>query len=292
MTGRGDLDRRLDEEIEFHLEQQIEKNLRAGMSPAEARRAARLKFGGVESAREYARDEFRFAWAYDFARDARIAVRMWSRSRGAALVAVLTMAIGIGANTAMFSLVSALLLHPLPYPDADRLVSIWDASDKNPKNEVAFANFADWKARQTLFESLGLYRWWTVNVTGGPEPERVQGYQLTAEALQALALKPQIGRLFTAEENQPGRNYVALLSDGLWRRRFGADPRVLGSTVMFNGVAREVIGVMPKELNYPPGAEVHRSSRPHPRTHREPAGPRLLRGGPPQAGGQRGSGES
>ncbi|MBX7186939.1 MAG: ABC transporter permease, partial [Vicinamibacteria bacterium] len=110
--------------------------------------------------------------------------------------------------------------------------------------------------RQTSFESLGLYRWWTVNVTGGPDPERVQGYQLTAEALQALAMKPQIGRWFTAEENQPGRNYVALLGDGLWRRRFGADPNVLGSTVMFNGVARQVIGVMPKELNYPPGAEV------------------------------------
>jgi predicted permease len=256
LTGRDDLDRRLDEEIRFHLDQQIEKNLRAGMSPHEARRAARLKFGGVESAREYTRDEFRWAGAYDFARDARIAVRMWRRSRGAALVAVLTMAIGIGANTAMFSLVSALLLHPLPYPDTDRLVSVWDSSEKNPRNEVAFANFADWKTRQTSFESLGLYRWWTVNITGGPEPERVQGYQLTAEVLQALALKPQIGRWFTAEENQPGRNYVALLSDGLWRRRFGADPNVLGATVMFNGVARRIIGVMPRELNYPEGAEV------------------------------------
>jgi len=95
-----------------------------------------------------------------------------------------------------------------------------------------------------------------VNVTGGPEPERVQGYQLTAEVLPALAMKPQLGRWFTAEETQPGKNYVALLSDGLWRRRFGADPSVIGSTVVFNGVSRQVIGVMPKELNYPPGAEV------------------------------------
>ena len=148
MSGRDDLDGRLSEEIQFHLEQQVQKNLRAGMTPSEARRAAHLKFGGVESAREYTRDEFRFAWAYDFARDMNIALRMWKRSRGAAVVAILTLAIGIGANTAMFSLLSALVLHPLPYPEADRLVSIWDSSEKNPRNEVAFANYLDWKAQQ------------------------------------------------------------------------------------------------------------------------------------------------
>jgi putative ABC transport system permease protein len=256
MSGRDDLDGRLSEEIQFHLEQQVRKNLRAGMTPSEARRAAHLKFGGVESAREYTRDEFRFAWAYDFARDMNIALRMWKRSRGAAVVAILTLAIGIGANTAMFSLLSALVLHPLPYPEADRLVSIWDSSEKNPRNEVAFANYLDWKAQQKSFETMGLYRWWTANITDGGRPERVQGFQFTGDVLAALRMKPELGRLFTPEESEPGKERVALLSHGLWVRRYGANPAVLGSTITINSVPRTIIGVLPREMNFPPGAEV------------------------------------
>ena len=256
MTGRDDLDHRLSEEIQFHLEQQIEKNVRAGMTPEQARRAAHLKFGGVESAREYTRDEFRFAWFHDFARDMRMALRMWKRSRGAAIVAILTLAIGIGANTAMFSLLSALVLHPLPYPEADRLVSIWDSSEKNPRNEVSFANYVDWKAQQKSFEGMGLYRWWTSNITDGGRPERVQGFQFTGDILSALGLKPRLGRFFTPEESEPGKERVALLSHGLWERRYGSDPGVLGSTITINAVPRTIIGVLPKEMNFPPGAEV------------------------------------
>lgn len=256
MTGRDDLDRRLSEEIQFHIEQQIEKNLRGGMSPEAARRAAHLKFGSVESAREYTRDEFRFAWLHDFARDMRIALRMWKRSRGAAAVAIVTLALGIGANTAMFSLLSALVLHPLPYPEADRLVSIWDSSEKNPRNEVSFANYLDWKAQQTSFEAMGLYRWWTSNITDGGPPERVQGFQFTGDIVKALGLKPQLGRFFTPEESEPGKERVALLSHGLWVRRYGSDPGVLGSTITINAVPRTIIGVLPKEMNFPPGVEV------------------------------------
>jgi|CXWL01.1.fsa_nt_gi putative ABC transport system permease protein len=256
MSDRDDLDRRLSEEIQFHIEQQIEKNLRAGMSEGDARKAAHLKFGGVESAREYTRDEFRFAWFHDFARDMRIALRMWKRSRGAAVVAILTLAIGIGANTAMFSLLSALVLRPLPYPDAERLVSIWDSSEKNPRNEVAFANYVDWKAQQTSFETMGLYRWWTANITDGGRPERVQGFQFTGDILAALGMKPELGRFFTPEESEPGKERVALLSHGLWVRRYGANPAVLGSTITINSVPRTIIGVLPREMNFPPGAEV------------------------------------
>lgn len=256
MSGRDDLDGRLSEEIQFHLEQQVQKNLRAGMTLSEARRDAHLKFGGIESARESTRDEFRFAWLYDFARDTRIALRMWKRSRGAALVAILTLAIGIGANTAMFSLLSALVLRPLPYPEVDRLVSIWDSSEKNPRNEVSFANYLDWKAQQKSFETMGLYRWWTANITDGGRPERVQGFQFTGDVLAALGMKPELGRFFTAEESDPGQERVALLSHGLWVRRYGSDPAVLGATITINSVPRIIIGVLPKEMNFPPGAEV------------------------------------
>lgn len=256
MSDRDDLDRRLSEEIQFHLEQQIEKNLRGGMPPEAARRAAYLKFGSVESAREYTRDEFRFGWLHDFARDMRIALRLWKRSPGAATVAILTLAIGIGANTAMFSLLSALVLHPLPYPEADRLVSVWDSSEKNPRNEVSFANYVDWKAQQTSFEAMGLYRWWTSNITDGGVPERVQGFQFTGDILKALGLKPHLGRFFTPEESDPGKERVAVLSHGLWVRRYGSDPGVLGSTITINAVPRTIIGVLPKEMNFPPGAEV------------------------------------
>jgi putative ABC transport system permease protein len=256
VSGGGNLTQRLDEEIRFHIDQQIEKNIRAGMTPEEARRAAHIRFGGVERTVEYTRDQFRFAAFHDFARDLKIAARMWKRSRGAAVVAILTLAIGIGANTAMFSLLNALILNPLPYPDVDRLVSIWDASERNPHNEVSFANYADWKTQQKSFEKLGLYRWWTCNITGDGTPERVQGFQLTAEILPALGLKPFLGRWFTAEENLPNAERVMLLSHGLWLRRFGGNPSVLGTTVIVNDVPRHVIGILPPDLNFPPGAEL------------------------------------
>ncbi|MEO8362285.1 MAG: permease prefix domain 1-containing protein, partial [Vicinamibacteria bacterium] len=229
MTARrDDLDGRLNDEIQFHLDQQIAKNVRAGMSAEEARRAAMIKFGGVERTREYTRDQFRGAGVREFMRDVQIAIRSWKRSRGAALVAILTLAIGIGANTAMFSVLRAIVLNPLPYPEPDRMVSIWDFSDKSPHNEVSYANFADWQAQQTSFQSLGVYRWWTANITGDQEPERVQGFQLTAEAIDVFGLRPHLGRWFTRNENEPGKDKVVLLSYGLWQRRFGADQAILG----------------------------------------------------------------
>ncbi len=256
MTSRKDLNERLDHEIRFHIEQQTEKNIREGMTPDAARRAALLKFGGVDRTLEYTRDQFRWASVDELMRDLRVAVRMWKRSRGAAAVAIFTLAIGIGANTAMFSLLNALILNPLPYPEADRLVSVWDASERNPHNEVAFANFLDWRAKQRSFESLGLYRWWTSNLTSDGTPERVQGFQATADVVEAFGVRPHLGRWFRAEENEPGQDKVALIGYGLWQRRYGAAPEVLGRRITVNGVTREIIGVMPKELNFPPGADL------------------------------------
>jgi putative ABC transport system permease protein len=181
---------------------------------------------------------------------------MLTKSPGVTAVAVLTLALGIGANTAIFSVVHALLLKPLPFPEMERLVAIWDESARYSHNEVTVANYLDWKAQSQSFEHLGVYRWWSTNLTGVEPPERVQGFLVSASLLDALGMKPALGRSFRTEENEPGKDQVAILMHGLWQRRFGGDPNIVGQTITLNGVARTIIGVMPPEFNFPRGAEV------------------------------------
>ncbi|MFY9609356.1 MAG: ABC transporter permease [Blastocatellia bacterium] len=188
--------------------------------------------------------------------DLRYAVRSSIKAPGFTLIAILALALGIGANTAIFSFVNALLLNPLPFPELDRIVAIWDESPGAPHNEVAFANYVDWGAHQSSFEHLGLYRWWDANVTGIDPPERVQGFLVSANFLDVIGVKPALGRAFLTEEDQPGKDSVALLSYGLWQRRFAGDVSVIGQTIALNGVARTVIGVMPQDYNFPRGVEL------------------------------------
>src|SRR3954465_8755601 len=147
---------RLDDEIQFHLEKQIEKNLRAGMSTEDARRNAFLKFGGVERAREGARDEMRFAWFADGVRDLKISLRSLARMPSFAIATVLTFALGLGAAVAMFSVVNGVLLKPLPYPDSDRIVRLYQLSQTNARNNVSGPNFADWQSGTHGFQHMAL----------------------------------------------------------------------------------------------------------------------------------------
>ena len=191
--------------------------------------------------------------------DFRYALRNLIKRPGFMAVAVITLALGIGANTAIFSAVQALLINPLPFPSQDRVVAIWD---KNPShgvehNEVAMANYLDWRAQSQSFENLALDRWWSTNLTAGDSPERVQGFLVTANFLDVLAVKPIKGRNFVAEENQPGKDRVAIITYSLWQRRFAADPDIINKTITTNGIVRTVIGVLPKDFNYPKGAEVY-----------------------------------
>ncbi len=188
--------------------------------------------------------------------DLRYALRTFIKAPGFTLIAILALALGIGANTAIFSFVNALLLNPLPFPELDRVVAIWDESPPAPHNEVAFANYVDWGAQQSSFEHLGLYRWWDANVTGIDPPERVQGFLVSANFLDVVGVRPALGRGFLTEEDQPGKDGVALLSYGLWQRRFAGDAGVVGQTISLNGVARTVIGVMPQDYNFPRGVEL------------------------------------
>ena len=173
-------------------------------------------------------------------------------------IAVLTLALGIGANTAIFSVVNALLIRPLPFPELDRVVALWDKMPSRGvlHNEVTMANYLDWRAQNQSFDQLALSSWWSTNLSLEP-PERVQGFRVTANFLDVVGVKPVMGRGFVDEENQPGKDAVAILAYGLWQRRFGSDPNIVNKTIILNGVTRTVIGVMPPGFNYPKGAEVY-----------------------------------
>jgi putative ABC transport system permease protein len=175
------------------------------------------------------------------------------------LIAVVTLALGIGANTAIFSAINALLLKPLPFPELDRVVAVWDKAPSRgvTHNEVAMANYLDWQSQTQSFEQLALYRWWNANLTGIDPPERIQGFLVTANFLDVTGMKPILGRMFSSEENQPGKDQVAVITHSLWQRRFGGDPNILDKTITVNSIARRVIGVMPERFNFPKGAEIY-----------------------------------
>ena len=191
--------------------------------------------------------------------DIRYALRNLLRRPTFTLIAVVTLALGIGANTAIFSAVNALLLKPLPFPELDRVVAVWDKlpSRSVTHNEVAIANYLDWQSQTQSFEQLALYRWWSANLTGVDPPERIQGFLVTANFLDTTGIKPIMGRTFLPEENQPGKDQVAVITHSLWQRRFGGDPNIVNKTITINSVVRTVIGVMPERFNYPKGAEVY-----------------------------------
>jgi putative ABC transport system permease protein len=185
--------------------------------------------------------------------DLRFGARMLWKQPGFSLIAVLTLALGIGANTAIFSVVHALLVKPFPFPELERIVAVWDESQRNPHNEVSIGNYLDWQAQSKSYEHLALYQRSGVNLTGTENPERVQGFLVTANLLDALGMQPMLGRNFNAEENEPGKDTTVILSHGLWQRRFGSDPNIVGKTIQLNSQPRTIIGVMPAEFNFPRG---------------------------------------
>ena len=191
--------------------------------------------------------------------DIRYAVRNLLRRPAFTIIAVVTLALGIGANTAIFSAINALLLKPLPFPELDRVVAIWDELPSRGvmHNEVTVANYLDWQSQNQSFEQLALYRWWSANITALDPPERIQGFLVTANFFDAMGIKPIMGRNFNAEENQPGKDAVAVITHSLWQRRFGGDPNILNKTITTNSVVRTIIGVMPERFNFPKGAEVY-----------------------------------
>ncbi len=194
-----------------------------------------------------------------FLNDIRYAIRNLVKRPAFTIIATVTLALGIGANSAIFSAVYSLLLKPLPFPEIDRVVTIWDKAPSRgyTHNEVAMANYLDWRAQNHSFEQLALYRWWSVNLTGIDTPERIQGFQVTANFVDVTGIKPILGRAFTEEENQPGKGDVAIIANSLWQRRFGGDPNIIGKTITVNKLPLTIVGVMPNTLSYPVPGEIY-----------------------------------
>jgi predicted permease len=246
-------DARLNEEIAEHIALQTAENLRAGLPPAEARRQAQLKFGAVTSISEDYRAERRFLFFDTLLQDIRFAFRMLRKSPGFTAVAILTLALGIGANTAIFSIVDAVLLRPLPFKNPSRLVMLWESLPEIgfPKITASAPDIMFYEHEQKSFESMGAFQNEALDVSGGSgEPERIVAARVSASLFPLLGVSPLIGRTYTEAEDKSRAN-VVLLSYGLWQRRFAADPNIVGKTVDLDRVPYTVLGVMPKEFVFP-----------------------------------------
>ena len=190
-------------------------------------------------------------------KDLRFAARMLWKNRGVTLVAVIALALGVGANTAVFSVVNAALLRPLPYKDPERLVRLSEQSEKLPQMSVSYPNFLDWRAQQTSFERMAATQFASYNLSGGGEPERLQGRNISPEFFSVFGVEPALGRTFTEEENRPGQGRVVVLSHGLWQRRFGSDPSILGRALTLNGEPYTVVGVTPEGFRFGSATDVY-----------------------------------
>lgn len=252
---RSPLDRDFDDEMAAHLELAMEENLERGLAPAEARRQALLRFGGPQQAKEQHRDARGLPFLDTLIQDLRFASRMLRKSPGFTSVAVLTLALGIGANTAIFSVVYAVLFKSLPYPQADRLVMLYEnvrlPTYHNDRNEVSPGNLSDWRKQNSVFQNVAAYSNRSFNLSGRGEPLRVEGELVSANFFSTLEVEPPLGRAFAPEEDRPGAPHVVVMSAGLWRSQFASDPQILGKKLLLDGESYEVIGVMPSRFHFP-----------------------------------------
>jgi predicted permease len=245
-------DRELAEELESHLEMHIEDNLRAGMTPEEARRNALIKLGGMEATKEAYRDRRGVPWLETMIQDLRYGVRMLRKYPGFTAVLVLTLALGIGVNTSIFSLVNAVILRPPPYPDPDRLVQITVARKDPAANDfLGEQEILAWQKHNQVLSYLGVYHAQDWNMTGGDEAERVTVADVSAGFLPALGVQPALGRVFSAEEDKAGGSPLAILTYRLWQRRFGGDTNIVGKTATIADKANTIIGVLPSSFQPP-----------------------------------------
>ena len=247
------VDQDLTEEVQAYLDLLTEVKIEEGLAPEAARRAAFIELGGVEQVKERVRDVRMGHLVETLWQDLSFGVRTLIKKPGFTVVAVLTLALGIGANTAIFSLVNTVLLQPLPYKEPDRLVMLWES---NPQKNfdilpVAPANYVDWRDQNSVFEEIATSRDGTYTLTGMGEPESLLGYRFSENFFRVLGAEPLLGRTFTAEESQPGRNRVVIISHRLWQRLFAGDQSALGQALTLNGQSYTVIGVMPPSFEHP-----------------------------------------
>ena len=255
LVHRGREAERLSAELEFHLQQQIAENRAAGMDPDEAREAALRAFGNPVVLREQARESWSWNGLESVVRDVRVAARTLLRSPGFALTAILVMALGIGTNVALFTLVRSVLLRPLPFADANELVGIFEAQADGSyqDNIVAGGCFGVWKEASHSFSSLALSQETTYNLAGAGDqlPEVVKARTASWNIFSLLGVQPALGRFFNARDDQPGANATVVLTWGLWKRRFGGDPGILGHSILIDAKPYIVVGILPAWFTWP-----------------------------------------
>jgi predicted permease len=249
--------REIDEEVRFHLDMRTEENLRRGMSPDEARREAERRFGRLTRIKEMGYEVRGGGFAETLWQDLRYGARTLAKAPVFTSIAVITLALGIGANTAIFSVVNAVLLRPFPYENPERLLSLNEIVSGGAGFSPSYPNFADWQAQNTVCSSMAAVRTnESFNFTGAGEPERLQGRIVSAGFFSTLGIKPLLGRDFLAEEDRPGATPAAILSYGFWQRRFGGDPGVIGKHLTLNAQSFTVVGVTPADFKYGPEADI------------------------------------
>jgi putative ABC transport system permease protein len=256
LLHRTDVNREIDEELRAHIDLRTEENIARGMSPEEAKREALLRFGNPASTREQvaAADAtlgLERVWA-----DLRYAVRQLLKSPGFSITAILSLSIGIGANTAIFSSMDAVVLRPLAVPAMDRILTIVERQDSGGGDGVAYANYEDWIRQSRSFEELSIRTSSDMSLTGTGDAAHVQVERASANFFSALRVQPILGRLYADGDCRPGRDSMAVLNYGFWQRRFAGDPKVVGRTIELDQRAYTVIGVLPKSVQYPPEAEI------------------------------------
>jgi putative ABC transport system permease protein len=240
----------LDQDIRNHIEIETQDNIERGMSPEEARYAAVRKFGNVTRVKEETREVWSFIWLEQFLQDIRFGVRMLRKSPGFTAVAVLTLALGIGANTAVFSTMNAFLIRPLPFPKSEDLVSVYENNLSAGLNQFAVAGpkYLDWREQNSVFQDMGALSAGELNLTGGAEPTSILTLMATPSYLRVLGVRPLMGRNFAEDEGWQGKNQVVILGHSLWRNQFSGRADIIGHTVVLDGKTHTVVGVLPPGL--------------------------------------------
>ena len=259
LLRKSEMERELDEELRYHIEQQTEQNIRLGMNPEEARHNAQKAFGGVEQAKERSRDARGVRRLEDLWQDLRYGARMLLKNPPFSITAISILAVGIGANTAIFSVVYAVILRPLPYAESERLVMIKeDLPAKGiPDFGVSMPDFLEWRNRNRVFDQLEAFSTDGYDISSDGDPERVTGAEVSAELFPFIGVAPVQGRRFLSEEQQFGNHRVVILGAALWRRRFGDQTRLNGQAIKINGETFSIVGVMPEGFEFPePGTQI------------------------------------
>ena len=250
---RDTVESELQDELRFHFDREVEKYERSGLTHQESVRRARLAFGGEEQVKESCREARGTQLMETVLQDVRYGLRTMGRNPGFFSIAALTLALGIGASTAVFSIVDSILLKPLPYPKAERVMMLWREGPLAGIGDFPWSplEYSILARTEKAFQNLGAFKKDSFNLTGMANPELLEGVRTTAGFFSVLGVSPALGRVFTAEEDQPGYEHVVVLSNRLWRTRFGSDAGVVGKAIHLNDTLYTVIGVMPASFRFP-----------------------------------------